>query len=269
MAVIDSVATDLDNFQGGGHSMLQSTLLACMLVCRAWVHQARKYLYDHIYLEISQERNSYKQLKASLKINPAAVLSVKTLYIQFDDFTKVETLSAIMVSQKLPNLQCLYISNLELTSESPVLYKAAACLSSVYSLHLLNLQECTAAQLIKFINSFHSLSRLLVHSSRPEIGIKNQIFPTPCKISTFSLVHLDLCLVPGIEKLLSWSVKANSFIASLRHLKLRVPFGDDAQSRFKGVAELLERCSGSLEELTLELPIDCPSLKIGSLSKQI
>ena len=64
-------------------------------------------------------------------------------------------------------------------------------------------------------------------------------------------------------------MKANSFIASLRHLKLRVPFGDDAQSRFKGVAELLERCSGSLEELTLELPIDCPSLKIGSLSKQI
>lgn len=265
MNVIDSLIA-ISNPSGFRLPDEQTALLTCMLVCRAWKSYAQRFLHHHVYIKVSYDCNNLPGWRDFLKYNPSKAKSIES--IQVDCYEVPLSYSAMFLTQKLPSLVSLHISGWDLDKESTWIYRAVKCMTSVKDLHLYNLLECTAAQLIKLVNSFHSLSKLQVvfDPTNEVLLLKNQPLSKPCKLTTFSLTSLEIDLIPGIANFLGWLVKANYFVTNLKKLNLVLQNGDEIQSRCEGVTGLLSHCGSSLEELTLEI-YPRPTADVINLSK--
>ncbi|KAK7677264.1 hypothetical protein QCA50_019765 [Cerrena zonata] len=95
----------------------------------------------------------------------------------------------------------------------------------------LRFKDCSAAQLIRFINSFQSLSKA-------------------CRLSKFSLTFLKIELRPGMSTVLDWFIKANSFVVHLKQLTVYFT-NEKLDMSCEGIADLLKHCRNGLMELTL------------------
>ena len=235
-----------------------------MFVCKGWKLYTQRFMYQDVYIKAASGgllrwRNLFKQ-------NPSIAKYMKSMYLMYEH--QDQSCSSLFLTQKMLALEALYISFWDISTETVWTYRVVSCLNSVRYLHLDFLKPCTAAQLIKFINSFHSLSQLhiLFHSSDQILEIKNQPLSKPCKLLTFSLIYLKIDLIPAISTLLGWFVTAGFFTSNLKHLCLRLWDEDKLTSRCRGVVKLLEHCSGSLEVLTLHIDVPAP-YNAGNLSK--
>ncbi|KAK7681561.1 hypothetical protein QCA50_015293 [Cerrena zonata] len=260
--IISWVAADLHC--GFGTPKMQTTLFACMHVCHYWLSYARKYLYMHIYIDAT--KNHVPGLKSCYRNNP--VFNGLTKSINLDLKSRM-SITAFFVSQKLPSLECLCIWSINLQKESAWLYRAAAHLTSVHHLHLGDINVCTVAQLVRLINSFHSLSKLAIDfsSNLQELKVTRQPIPSFCNLPSCSLLSLKIMLIPGIFGLLDWLIKADSFVTYLKQLTLVLWNTSESHSCCKGVPKLLNHCSSTLEDLTLDLEEVFPNDEIMELGE--
>lgn len=222
--------------------ILQHTLLSCMLVCHDWYPLA----YKHLYTSIVIRKGDLLKLRAPFKNNPALPQSLKALDVER---TGICSMSAFLISWKLTNLQCLILLGLDLSSESIWLCRAASQLTNVYHLQLYCGKNCTAAQLIRFINSFQSLSYLKIYYWY-HIKITGHPLPKCCRLTTGSLTHLNIDIQPGISAVLDWLIKANSTVLYLKQLQLKF-LSKEVDTCYQNISALLNHCSDTLVELTL------------------
>ena len=265
-SIIDWVAADLDR-NGFGHAILQATILACMLVCRSWSQYAQQRLHNHVHLVIPKIPLQLLKWRAALKHKPMLSKTLQTLLIHF--YQPETSLASILVYQKFSSLQSLHVRYMDIKREPVILYRAAACLTSVHELYLSGLKECTAAQLTRFISPFSSMSRLSIKFdslSQPLRGTRTALHHTG-----FCLAYLKIGLIPGISTLIDWLTKPSPtpLVSNLKQLalSLQVEGSQDFQERCKGVAQLFYCCSMSLEELTLSLSGNYTIDEITDLSK--
>ena len=225
-----------------------------MLSCRTWKSLIQEDFYRHIFVMASKSRNMLPKWRAFLKNNPSRSRIIKSMHISF--YGVDLSCSAMFFAQKFPNLETLSITRWSFAREPSRLYGAAlTCLSSVKSLDLWGIRDCTVPRLLKLINSFRSLSKLRIIFEAPELDIVKGPLPTPCKQSTFRLTYLEIMLIPGIHALLDWFVRANPFISRLKHLTLMLWNKDQLESACGGMKGLLYHCSNHLEELTLWIQV--------------
>ncbi|KAK7677257.1 hypothetical protein QCA50_019758 [Cerrena zonata] len=223
----------------------QQSLLSCMLVCKTWYPLAYKYLYNLICID----GKDISKLKASLKNKPMLAQSITTFAVELDGFS----ISPVLLSWNLINLQKLEIWYLDLQAESTWLCRAAAQLTNVHYVGLMEVQACTAASLIRFINSFQSLSTLEI-LSLDSLECKNQPLPRHRKPTTFSLTDLTIVVIPGTSTLLNWLIRADLAVVSLERLSLW--FGNQTENLSltqENIAVFLNHYSNTLVELILDI----------------
>ena len=168
---------------------------------------------------------------------------------------KTTQISPFVLRHHLPNLHYLNIQKLDLTREHQLFYRAPF-FRSVHRLTLYRLQSCPLSQLIRFINSFPTLSSLALSFAFKELKHEGQILPKPSHAGTRFLTSLELDLKPGVSRLIDWFLRARPFLMQLKTLVLSVSNIEDRsefRSSFKGVERLLDYCRASLESFKLDL----------------
>ena len=155
---------------------------------------------------------------------------------------------------KFPKLTSLALGYLDLAGEHSLLYRAVA-FHSIQNLRLVQLRRCKSSQLIRFINYFRFLITLQVQEYKFDtLEYHGQSLPKAFCLSTRSLTTLDLELIPGVSKLIHWTLKAGQFLKNLKKLTLACENCRDVKRlrlAFAGVESLLGCCSSTVEELTL------------------
>lgn len=225
---------------------IQKTLYACALVCQAWVHRAQMHLFTNVLVKSKNLHMLHSTLQSAGHMSS----SIRILKIGYDQKVPI---SSFLVSHRLQNLSTLVIDGLNLAQEHTLLHRAPL-FHTVQYLHLSGLKECKVSQLIRFINSFHSLVSLDLWFSFNILEHNGQILPRPSHISSCSLTSLILTLIPGVSRLLDWCLNAGSFFTHIKKLTLNC-YGHKDKSEFiscfRGVGALLQHCSATIEDLTL------------------
>ncbi|KAK7684913.1 hypothetical protein QCA50_011747 [Cerrena zonata] len=244
--IIDWVAAayDITNYNWD----IQKTLYACALVCREWVHCAQMHLFTNVLVKPKYLHRLQNTLQSAGHI----LSSIRTLDIGYDQKVPI---SSFLISYRLQNLSTLCINHLHLAQEHTLLFRAPL-FHTVQYLYLDDLEECKVSQLIRFINSFHSLISLDLWFGFEILEHNGQILPRPSYISSCSLTFLYLQLIPGVSRLLDWCLKAGSFFTHIKKLTLYCyDYSDKSKfiSCFRGVGALLQHCSATIEDLTLTL----------------
>ena len=235
---------------GDRHRLETQTLHACALVCRSWHIHARLRLYR----EFCIEGDHIPKLQTTLRNNSILSLSsTKVIRVQCD----TKPISALFLEPTLQNLTVLEISSLDLTQEHSAIMRGPLA-RSVTDLRLTNLSSCPVSNLLRFLNSFHSLAYLDVGFEEPYLSHAGQILPRPQPRVSRSLKTLILRVVPGVGKLMEWYIREGYFLANLEKLELSWvphysdPGADDADDvSFEVPASLLRQCMNTLEDLTL------------------
>lgn len=166
-------------------------------------------------------------------------------------------ISSLFIVQRL-HLECLYIEGLDLAREHTSLPRLLLS-HSVEHLHL-NLQERQVSRIIRFINSFPCLNELSLGFMSRSLEDAGQMLPNPSRISSPSLLSIDIGLVPGVSMLLDWFLKDGSYLARMEVVKFTcIGFSDKSEfcSCFGGVRELLQHCSATIVQLNLQF-MDVP-----------
>ena len=133
--------------------------------------------------------------------------------------SEVVPISAFAVTHLLPRLSYLSIKELDLAREHQSLGRAPI-FYSVRRLHLHFKQSCQLSQLIRFINSFPSISSLGLSFAFNKLGHNGQVLPKPVYLTTRSLTWLRLDLKPGVQRLVDWLLKAKPLLTKLKTLIL-------------------------------------------------
>ena len=231
-----------------GDLTIGQTLLTCSLVCKAWRNQVQQNLskptticYDKL-LSFSD----------TLRNNDLASFHITGLTITMK--SEAVPISPFAAIHRLPSLSYLSIEQLDLSREHKWLDRAPL-FHSVRALYL-SLQQSQLPQLIRFINSFLSLSELELYFTLEKLEYKGQILPKPFNINNRSLKWLTLHLIPGVSRLIDWLIGSKSLLAELETLILYtgvIECEDELRSSFHGVERLLYHCRTSVEDLRLYL----------------
>lgn len=247
----------------------RDTLRNCSLVCRAWLNRARLHLATHVGLLNEDipcfERTIKKNHQAS-----SSIMRLSILNLSFGGLTRTP-LSVLLIPHRFHNITNMELHGLDLTREHTWLSRALLP-RSVRHLRLF-IFGCKLSQLIRFINTFHSLTSLVIFFVDAETLEHNgQVLPKPYHIPTRSLTFLDLKLIPGVSGFLDWCIRAGSFFSHIRDLSL-ICMGDFGKTKIrsciKSVRALLDQCRTTLSSLhlysihssqeILELPSLCES----------
>ena len=132
-----------------------------------------------------------------------------------------KSISLFAIRHQLSNLVYLNLDRLDLTREHRWLCRAPLFLS-VQRLKLFDLQKCQLSQIVLFVNSFPSLTRLDIYFDFTKLEHTGQILPKPFRNNTRSLKWLDVQLIPGSSRLIEWLFKAKSLSSQLTTLILYV-----------------------------------------------
>ena len=219
-------------------SMGNKTLHTCLLVCRSWFHRARLHLYRNIeiwYYHIPALQNT-------LRNNPRLSTTTKIRV-----FCGSNSISSLFTITRLRNLQYLELHNLDLTKGNTMIMRGLLP-RSVTRLELWCLLPCTVSCLLRFLNSFHSLTSLVAtHEMSQSLVDNGQVLPPTRPISSRSLTDLTLGMVGGTTKLIEWYIGEGYFLINLKRVYLI--WKDD--SYFESPLSLLSHCWTTLEDLTL------------------
>ena len=128
------------------------TLHACALVCRSWHIRARLHLYREFWIS----GDHIPKLQTTLRNNSSLSLS-STKVIKVECGTK--PVSAFFLEPTLQNLTVLELDYLDLTKEHSLIMRGPLA-RSVTDLTLWELHSCPVSNLLRFLNSFHSLAYL-------------------------------------------------------------------------------------------------------------
>ena len=215
----------------------------------------QRFPFLDISLLLSDRFNHSVAWSSFLKSNDSRLKSIRTIEIAFDNLDN--SLAALLLFSKgrIPKIEALTISFLNLRKESDWAYRGVARLTTVRALYLESLQGASAAELIRFINSFHSLSTLRIRFfwEVEKVEVKKQ--PLPYKCSNSSLSHLEIELVPGIATFLDWLIDSPSLVSNLKQFITKLGRPKEVHANCERVGRLLEKCSGTLEEVTMQVPI--------------
>lgn len=228
---------------------IQKTLFTCSLVCKEWCDHVQWYL--SWYIAVPYEGLS--SLSQSLERNQHIFSSTPGLRI-VKTYERASLLSFVMRHpvQKLCNL---IIERLDLARESPLLNRSPL-FGSIRYLGIYYLQPCKLSQLVRFINSFPSISQLELSLAFDKLEHRGQILPKPLRADVRSLTWLWLDLIPGVSMLIDWLLKAKPLLANLKTLILytwNIEDEDDFTSSFDGVDRLLDSCRSSVQDIRLYL----------------
>ena len=279
---IFSQAKDYDNHK------TQEALSTCSLVCRAWCARARMHLFKKVLLVPGK----VPSLDTILRRNPSITAGIVQVVVSitrsrfdecFGSFKHAlsnnwsgwyegsydhewhkwldhnpypSLLSSFAIQHLLTNMVYLEIEGLNLTQEHYCLHRAPL-FRSVQHLSLNYLPSSQLSQLVRFINSFPSLSDLQVSFLKEQsISHRGQILPKQFHTVTRSLARLVLDLVPGISRLICWFLKAGALLTYLKDLTLcidKFSTESDYRSVLEPVGELFRHCSSSLESLQVDI----------------
>ena len=176
-----------------------------------------------------------------------------------------QTLSALLMEKRLNSLALLRVYHLDLTREHSF-YPRALLTQSVSTLALMFPVECTLPRLIRFINSFRSLTSLVLYSHNGHLFKYNgQVLPPPRKQRSPSnqLAYLRIPLFPGINRFVEWYINEGMLFSGICKLYLawlEYPDGSTVQPYFGGMRTLLHCCANTIRELVLYLA-DVPVLQ--------
>ena len=224
-------------------------LSVCSLVCRAWRTRAQARLFEVVSLKYER----LLSLDRVLRSNPAISSTIREMFLVKKP--KAAPISFFTIRHQLSGLTYLNIGGLNLTGEHQWLYRSPL-FRSVQRLKLFHLQTCQLSQLIRFVNCFHSLSRLDLSFAFEKLEYKGQILPMPSHANTRSVTWLELDLKPGVSRLIDWFLNAESLLSQLKTLILYAWMIVDEvtlRSSFEGVDRLLYSCRNSIEELSIRL----------------
>ena len=242
--IIDQISYEFEDFDK------TEKLSACSLVCRSWHIRARL----HLYREFSILSDHIPQLQTTLRNNASLSLS-STKVINVICITK--PVSALFVEPTLQNLTSFCIKGMDLTKEHSLIMRGPLA-RSVTHLELWRMYPCPVSSLLRFLNSFHSLTDLVI-SFRGLLPLPHtgQIPPRPHPIPSRSLKTLSLGVVPGVGKLIDWYIREGYFLASLKKLQLSWEYYlGQHDIHFEVPALLPHQCMDTLEELTLSMYFD-------------
>ena len=253
--IVDWIAASRSS-DGLGDLIVQNALLSCCQVCRAWLDRARIHLYSVIYLwhpiGASKLENTIRRTRASsplikslaIKINPSSARKQPPV-----------PESALFIPHRLMNLKTLRLWRFDLSRQHPYIFRAIAP-RTILHLHLNFLKLCKVTQLIRFINTFHSLTSLKLHFNSYILETDDQILSSPRAIPGRSLTSLDLWLVPGCSIWVDWYIREGAFLANLQDLGMHF-YGRDDNSGFspciEGAEDLLDHCSQTIMDLTVDI----------------
>ena len=229
-------------------------LHTCALVCRAWSPRAQMHMFAHIYV------NSSKLSSISGTFQHKRFLSsyVRSLWIQRDEPDGV-LISSLLVPYRMPKLECLRVNHLDLKQEHTSLSLFAST-SSLRTLDLDFLQDCTSPQLLRFINAFPSISRLTIWPAQGFDAIEaRQLIKLPkprySPSVNRSLQYLEITLFPGISRVIRWFINARPLVDNLRSITLywNSTDGTALHASFEAAEFLVIRCRASLETLSIDV----------------
>ena len=205
------------------------------------------YLYKHFLLR----DGCISKLQTALRNKPSFLLS-STRAIIVRQVTK--PLSTLFTISHLRHLEGLTVYNLDLTKEHSVITRGPLS-RSVTKLILSGLRSCPVSNLLRFLNSFLSLTDLsLFFNPSTSLSDSGQILPRPRSIPARSLKELRLRVLPGVDRLIEWYVLERCFLASLRGLRIEWWFNPPMTKHYPRLiapVALLGHCADTLEELTL------------------
>ena len=236
-------------------------MCACTLVCRSWLPRA----WLNLYRSFEILPKCIPRFLAILRNNPRLSLSsTKSIVIgqQVTGPSAQKRLSTLFTTTKVTNLEYLRIPYMKLDKEHSVITRGPLS-RTVTSLNLWQTHSCNVATLLRFLNSFRSLTDLQLsfsssHSHCDSLSYSGQILPRPHPIPGRALNSLSIPLVPGIGRLLEWYIRERSFLAKLNKLRLN---WDHDQSKNKNSScssvecfkPLLDHCADTLEGLIIDI----------------
>ena len=219
---------------------------ACSLVCRSWLHRSRLHLYKRVDLWGDRISNFQTTLRKNPSISSTRRIRVSCMS---------NPISALFTLARLRNLEHLELHSPDLTKEHPLITRGLLS-RSVTRLELWNLERCTVSCLLRFLNSFVSLTTLVVGFNSEELEHKGQILPHPRPIPSRFLTNLNISVVRGLERLIEWYIREGYYLSNIKKLELEwrfvAPFPED-HSCPDGPMSLLDHCADTLEHLTLQL----------------
>ncbi|KAK7684203.1 hypothetical protein QCA50_012527 [Cerrena zonata] len=248
-AIIDCVAAR-------GYPRNISYLARCARVCRAWVPRAQMHLFSAI-IPWSIETFKYVTLTGfqdAVRRKPFLLQYIKVLFIfpAYND-KKMPRRTTLLSSYYMPSLKRCCISGLDLKEEHPSLSRFPSSATSVQSLELYRCKTGDVNQLCRFLTSFRSLSIVLLTWSLEKALGGHDLPHLQFNRSKCSLRTLALVFTPGISALLKSFLKARPFVSHLRHLIISYSSPMIPSFPLRGITELLQHCSQSLEEVTVTL----------------
>ena len=160
-------------------------------------------------------------------------------------------------------LKHLDLKRLDLTKEHSLITRGSLS-RSVTRLALWDLHSCSVSNLLRFINSFHSLADLtVVFGHSQSLSHNGQILPRPGPIPHRSLKHLRLSVVPHFGQLMEWHTREGHFLANVE--KLRLEWRSSSFKDFDGPMSLSYSYADTLEDLTIGTDCHTASVADGIL----
>ena len=225
---------------------ITSTLHACALVCRAWRDRSRLHLYRSLTLQSNNITKFFSTLRRSPNFSMSSIQQISITC--FENYP----LSSLLFRRDLDALTYLEILHLNLAREHPQFMKSPMP-RTVRTLDLWGLREWRVSSLIRFINTFHSLTSLTI-SDTSILDHKEEMLPPLNPVPNRQLLSLTLELAPGMNKILEFYVLEGVFLSHLKSLSLQwwsFPDKYDHHTYFDGAKSLLDHCRSTLEHLTL------------------
>ena len=172
-------------------------------------------------------------------------------------FVDCETrpISGFFTIYKFKNLRCLRIDKLDLTREHLPVTKGPI-FRTVTHLNLAAIHSCTVSNILRFVNSFHSLTDLLfVCDDQKLFQHKWGVLSPPRSTSVPRLRRLCLRVIPGVGELIEWYIQEGQFLKTLEVLELMSDIKYDRPSPeyhayIDSCTALLRHCAGTLRDLT-------------------
>ena len=245
-------------------------LCTCTLVCRSWYPRAKLRLYEDV--DLYDYRVPIFQTAARRYLN-LPLASTKKIFVD----CKIRPISGFLTINKFKDLKSLSINNLDLGKEHlPV--TRGPIFRTVTHLNLAAIHSCKVSNILRFINSFRSLTELDLLCPTPKLfhhkgGV---LSPSRSAASVPRLRRLNLWVVSGVGELIKWYIQERHFLKNLEVLTLvsDVRYAQPSpeyHAYIDGCTALLRHCTESLKDLKFGeiLPKGSPlvdeAIKIGKL----
>ncbi|KAK7684198.1 hypothetical protein QCA50_012522 [Cerrena zonata] len=225
-------------------------LARCAHVCRAWVPRAQMHLFSFVDIWI---HNKCSSVRYAVRRKPYLLKFINSFQADYDHVPRSTNL---LTTYHMSNLKQCAIDHLSSDMTHSSLYSKFP--SSATSLRRLVLDSCKIEdvnQLCRFLTSFRSLSILILSWYHRTNGTNDSGYShLQFNRSKCSLQTLAIGFIPNISMLLRSLIKARPFVTHLKHLIFSYHHDHHiSPSPVRRIAELLQHCSHSLEEITIIL----------------